>query len=289
MTSLFDLNDLTDQQGNDMLAFARLAMAQANEINNNSTNDPDTVLEKLKTNDSTLKGLVIGPRVETLTYALQKKATPEKYLPKSEEEWIQVGEYIGAHDHIEDLELYLLNDENANDIENLLKGVAKNRSVKSIKFVEAYKAMSESTIAVMGPFFKHNTSLQKLGVDSCHVPSWAPFKMIASILREGSSLEEFQSIDNPRTLDMDGLDEIDLILCDTTSIEATNLSNHHFSRLAVYKDSEDGTSQRLVELPATLKKSLELNKIADKDEVAQKKVQCYHGETAGKGKKREQE
>ena len=83
MTSLFDLNDLTDQQGNDMLAFARLAMAQANEINNNSTNDPDTVLEKLKTNDSTLKGLVIGPRVETLTYALQKKATPEKYLPKS--------------------------------------------------------------------------------------------------------------------------------------------------------------------------------------------------------------
>ena len=104
MTSLFDL---TEQQGIDMLAFARQAMAQANEINNNSTDDPDAVLEKLKTNDPTLKGLVIGPRVETLIYVLKKKAIPEKYLPKSEDEWIQVGEYIGAHDHIEDLEIHV--------------------------------------------------------------------------------------------------------------------------------------------------------------------------------------
>ena len=286
MTSLFDL---TEQQGNDILAFARQAMAQANEINNNSTDDPEAVLEKLKTNDPTLKGLVIGPRVETLTYVLKKKAKPEKYLPKSEDEWIQVGEYIGAHDHIEDLELYMLNDENANDIENLLKGVAKNRSIKSIKFMEAYRAMFESTVAVMAPFFKHNKSLQKLDVDSCHVPSWAPFKMIASILREGSSLEEFHSMNNPRTLNMDGLDEIDSILCDTTSIEATKLSNHHFSKLAVYKDSEDGMTQRLIELPVKLEKSIELNKIADKDEVAREKVQCYHGQTSGNGKKRERE
>ena len=41
MTSLFDL---TEQQGNDILAFARQAMAQANEINNNSTDDPEAVL-----------------------------------------------------------------------------------------------------------------------------------------------------------------------------------------------------------------------------------------------------
>ena len=273
--------------GEAMLALTRRAIAQANEIDHRTSNDDPDTLAKLETNDPTLKGIVIGPRVETLSYVLKKRAKPEKYLPTSKDEWVRVGEYIGAHEHIEDLELYLLDSEDAIDIENLLKGVANNRSIKNIKFVEAYPAMFESVIAVLSPFFKHNTNLRQFDVSCCHLS--VPFKLVATILREGSTLEKFCSFDDPDTSDLDWIKEIDRILCDTSSIEATRQSNHCLSKLSVYKDTEDGYSQRRVPFPAKLEKSLELNKNENKTEVAEEKVQCYHESAGGKGKKRERE
>ena len=108
--------------GRAMLAFLRQSMAQANDIDNNSNDDdgPD-ILTKLQTNDLKLKRLVIGPQVETLTFVLQKESKPDKYLPKSSDEWVKVGEYIGAHEHIEYLELYFLNHEGSNESHLILK------------------------------------------------------------------------------------------------------------------------------------------------------------------------
>ena len=287
MLSQINTVKMNEVDGEAMMALFYQSMAQANAIDNNNANDGPDTLTKLQTNDPMLKSVVIGPRAETLTYVLQKKAKPEKYLPTSEDEWVRVGEYIGAHEHIEDLELYLLNNADANDIENLLKGMANNRSIKTIKFMEACPAMCKSTIAVMSPFFKHNTNLRKLDVASCDLR--APFQMLATILREGSTLEEFASMDNPNTLNLDGMEEIDQILCDTSSIEATSLSNHCFSKLDVWRDTEDGDSQRRLTFSAKLEESLKLNKNTNKAEVAQEKILRYHGEAGGKGKKRERE
>ena len=63
---------------------------------NDDDGDPD-ILTKLQTNDPKLKRLVIGPRVETLTFVLQKQSKPDQHLPKSSDEWVKVGEYIGEH------------------------------------------------------------------------------------------------------------------------------------------------------------------------------------------------
>ena len=71
-----------------------------------------------------------------------------------------------------------------------------------------------------------------------------------------------------------------------TSIEATNLSNHTFCNLDVWRDSEDGDSSRRMKFSTELEDCLQLNKNANKAEVVQEKVRRYHGEIEGKGKKR---
>ena len=86
--------------GRAMLAFLRQSMAQANDIDNNSNDDdgdPDIYSQNYKLNDPKLKRLVIGSRVETLTFVLQKQSKPDQHLPKSSDEWVKVGEYIGEH------------------------------------------------------------------------------------------------------------------------------------------------------------------------------------------------
>ena len=65
------------------------------------------VLTKLQTNDPKLKRLVIGPRVETLTFVLQKQSKPDQHLPKSSDEWVKVGEYIGEHMNISSIWNYI--------------------------------------------------------------------------------------------------------------------------------------------------------------------------------------
>lgn len=63
-------------------------------------------------------------------------------------------------------------------------------------------------------------------------------------------------------------------LCDTTSIDATYISNRRLSSVAVYNES--GDSMSLVEFPTTLKESLKLNENANKAAVAREKILRSH-------------
>ena len=141
--------------------------------------------------------------------------------------------------------------------------------------------------AMLTSFFKYNTNLRKLDVMSCH-RYCKPFQLVATILSGGSTLEEFHSMDNPNRLNIDGLEDIERILCDTTSFETTNLSNHTFCKLDVWRDSEDGDSSRRMKFSTKLGDCLKLNKNAIKAEVVQEKIRLsWRGERKGevKGKR----
>ncbi|KAL9189185.1 hypothetical protein ACHAXT_011675 [Thalassiosira profunda] len=102
-----------------------------------------------------------------------------------------VGELIAKHRYLKTLvfdDIYLAARE---DMEELLRGVAKNRSVKELMF-SACNGFWGSVVEILTPFLEENTELTKLAIGDCHSMKHDELRALASVLQKctNSSLRE---------------------------------------------------------------------------------------------------
>jgi hypothetical protein len=209
----------------------------------------------------------------------------EFYYPAEDcEEWRKMGESIGRHEHLEELDIKdtLRTAISREQLEALLMGMARNKSVRTLNF-RCCANLGGWAFDALVPFFDSNGNLKTLSLSNCDIS--APFPILAHTFASarGSLLEEITIYGNKDNapLSTDEMADVEQLLCDTTSINATYLSNHSLREISLVnmivslnEGLEVGISH--VQLSDTLTANLSLNKDGDKEYVARQKVLQNH-------------
>jgi len=111
-----------------------------------------------------------------------------------------------------------------------------------------------------------DSSLRVLALDRNVIDDTGSF-VLANALRNNTTLEELQ-LDQNRGITSVGLNEFYQVVCNTSSILDTFLSNHTLERLEEF-ESEDWA-------PSNIRRELDRNCSNDKHGVAIKKILCHH-------------
>ena len=231
---------------------------------------------KLRNNDPSLEKLTIGHKSPLPPTPHERDQ--EFYYPAEDcEEWRKVGESIGRHEHLEELEIkdpFLGAAISREQLEALLMGMARNRSVRTLSF--RCTNLGGWAFDALAPFLNNNGNLKSLSLSNCDIS--APFPILAHTFASarGSLLEKITIYGNKENtpFSTDGMADVEQLLCDTTSINATYLSNHSLNEISLVNVLNEGPE--LVKLTDALKANLKLNKDGDKDYVARQKVLQNH-------------